>query len=302
VAYFATREAAAAAGFRACKRCRPDQPPRAEREAALVASSCRVIEAAETMPDLGALAAAAGCSASRFHRVFKAVMGVTPKAYAAACRDARLRAALPGAATVTEAIYGAGFNASSRFYESAAGRLGMQPRRYREGGAGETIRYAVGRCSLGFVLVAASASGICSIALGDDAAALAQQLRARFARAEICEAGAEFTGQVARVVALIDGSATGLGLPLDIRGTAFQLRVWEALRAIPAGETVSYAELARRLGAPRAVRAVAGACAANGLAVAVPCHRVVREDGGLAGYRWGLARKAALLARERDAD
>jgi AraC family transcriptional regulator of adaptative response/methylated-DNA-[protein]-cysteine methyltransferase len=300
VAYFATREAAEAAGFRACKRCRPELAPRAEREAALVAAACRRIEAAETAPDLAALAAAAGCGASRFHRIFKAVAGVTPREYAAACREARLRETLPEAGSVTAAIYEAGFNASSRFYESAAANLGMTPRRYRDGGAGETIRFAVGRCALGLVLVAASKAGICSIALGDDEAGLVEALRGRFRQAEIGAAGAEFAAHVARVVALIDGDAKGLELPLDIRGTAFQLRVWEALRAIPAGETVSYAELARRLGAPRAVRAVAGACAANALAVAVPCHRAVREDGGLAGYRWGLKRKAALLARERD--
>ena len=302
VAFHATRAAAERAGFRPCKRCRPDLPPRVEREAALAAAACRHIEAADETPSLAELADAAGCSPHHFHRLFRRVVGVTPKAYADAHRQRRVQADLGAGAGVTEAIYAAGFNSSGRFYEAADGMLGMQPSAYRAGGAGETVRYAVGRCLLGCVLVAAAARGVCAILLGDDPAALVADLRARFPRAALDPAEAAFAGVVAAVVRLVDDPAAtdGAPLPLDIRGTAFQRRVWEALRQIPPGETASYAEVAARIGAPRAVRAVAAACGANKLAVAVPCHRVVASDGSLAGYRWGVGRKRALLASERD--
>ena len=300
IAFHATRADAERAGFRPCKRCRPDLPPRAEREAALVAAACRSIEQADEAPALATLAAGAGLSAHHFHRLFRRIAGVTPKAYAAAHRQSRVQHRLAAGAAVTEAIYDAGFNSSGRFYEAAAGMLGMVPSRYRAGGKGEAIRHASGRCSLGAVLVAATGSGVCAILLGDDPAELLADLRSRFPQAHLVAAESDFAGTVAQVVAAVDHPERGtLSLPLDIRGTAFQRRVWEVLRAIPAGQTLSYGAVAARLGSPSAVRAVAGACAANQLAVAIPCHRVVAGDGSLAGYRWGVARKRALLARER---
>ncbi len=300
VRFFADPAAAARAGFRACKRCAPARAA-GHAHTARVAAACRRIEAADEAPGLEELAAAAGLSPSHFHRVFKAATGVTPKAYAAAVRGERVRGELAAQPTVTAAIYGAGFGSSGRFYEGAAATLGMTPTAYRAGGAGETIRFALGECSLGSILVAASARGVCAIALGDDPGALLRELQDRFGRAELIGADPTFEGWVAKVVALVERPGGDLDLPLDVRGTAFQRRVWEALRAIPCGETRSYAQLAAALGAPRSTRAVARACATNALAVAIPCHRVVRSDGGLAGYRWGVERKAKLLAAERGA-
>ena len=302
IAFHPDRAAAERAGFRPCKRCRPDLPPRAEREAALVAAACRAIEGAEEEPSLTALAAGAGVSPHHFHRMFHRVAGVTPKAYAAAHRQGRVQAELAAGAGITEAIYDAGFNSSGRFYEAADGMLGMTASRYRAGGAGEAIRYAFGHSSLGAVLVAATARGVCAILLGDDEAALEADLRARFPKAALTAAEPEFAAWVADVTALVEQPGGAFALPLDIRGTAFQRRVWEVLRAIPAGGTLSYAAVAARLGAPAAVRAVAGACAANALAVAVPCHRVVSSTGALSGYRWGVERKRALLQREGAGD
>ena len=289
------------AGFRACKRCKPDQPPRAEREAALVAAACRAIEAAEELPSLETLAASAGLSPYHFHRLFRRVTGVTPKAYAAAQRARRVQDSLQRGESVTGAIYDAGFNSSGRFYAAADGILGMRPSAYRAGGAGEAIRHALGHSTLGLVLVAGTERGICAIMLGDDPAALEADLASRFPRAVLEPAEPAFQSWVERVVAFVDAPGTGLALPLDIRGTAFQRRVWEVLQSIPPGQTLSYAEVASRLGQPSAVRAVAGACAANKLAVAVPCHRVIGKDGALTGYRWGVARKRALLQREAEA-
>lgn len=298
VRFHATREEAEQAGFRPCKRCRPDEPPLMEQHAARVAEACRLIEHAETLPGLDALARHAGLSLYYFHRVFKAVTGLTPKAYAAAHRAQRLRHGLARSATVTEAIFGAGYNSSSRFYEKADEVLGMTPSRYRAGGADTEIRFAIGECSLGAILVASSARGVCAILLGDDPDALARELQDRFPRSHLIGGDREFEQRVAQVVGFIEAPAIGLDLPLDIRGTAFQQRVWQALREIPAGATASYREVARRIGSPKAVRAVAQACAANTLAVAIPCHRVVRSDGALSGYRWGVERKRALLERE----
>ncbi|WP_211091354.1 bifunctional DNA-binding transcriptional regulator/O6-methylguanine-DNA methyltransferase Ada [Pseudothauera rhizosphaerae] len=272
--------------------------PAAARHAALVAELCRYIDAAETPPTLDQLAARAGLSAWHLQRVFKAATGLSPRAWAAARRAERLRTALAGGARVTDALYEAGYGSSGRLYEDADAALGMSPGQYRAGGRDAEIRFALGQCSLGAILVARSVRGVCAIALGDDPQALLDELQARFPAATLIGADADFEALVARVVGLVEAPATGADLPLDIRGTAFQQRVWQALRRIPPGETVSYAELARRIGAPAAVRAVAGACAANPLAVAIPCHRVVRSDGGLAGYRWGVARKRALLERE----
>ena len=270
------------------------------RDAARVAAACRRIEQAETPPALEVLAREAGLSPHHFHRVFKAVTGLTPKAYVQAHRGRALREALarPGA-KVVEAAFDAGFNAASRFYDSAEALLGMKPAQYRDGGADARIAFAIAQCSLGALLVARSQRGLCAIALGEDPEALLRELQDRFPRAELVGGDAAFEQLVAQVVGFVEAPRLGLDLPLDIRGTAFQQRVWDALRKVPAGETVSYAEIAARIGSPKAVRAVAQACAANALAVAIPCHRVVRSDGGLSGYRWGVARKQALLARER---
>ncbi|MBK8958637.1 MAG: bifunctional DNA-binding transcriptional regulator/O6-methylguanine-DNA methyltransferase Ada [Proteobacteria bacterium] len=298
VAFHATQAAAVAAGFRACKRCQPDQAPRAARHAALVAEACRLIESAEQPPDLNSLADSAGLSPFHFHRVFKRIVGVTPKAYADARRAARVRDGLEAGDSVTRVAYDAGFNSNGRFYDHVPRALGMQPTRFRAGGAGETIRFAVGQCALGAILVAATARGICTIELGDDPAALLRDFEARFKAATLKGGDAEFEQWVARVVGFVEQPALGLDLPLDVRGTAFQARVWQALCAIPPGRTASYAEVASSIGAPRAMRAVAQACAANPVAVAIPCHRVIRNDGALSGYRWGVERKRALLASE----
>ncbi len=298
VRFYATTAQAEAAGFRACKRCRPNEAPMAARRAEIAAGACRTIEAAETPPSLADLASAAGLSPHHFHRLFKAQTGVTPKAYADAHRARRMREGLAGAGTVTQAIYDAGFNSGGRFYERSAAVLGMTPTRFRRGGERTIIRFAIGQCSLGAILVAATAMGVCAILLGDDPAALARQLQDRFPRAELIGADAAFEAVVAKVVGLVERPGVALDLPLDIRGTAFQQRVWEALRQLRSGETASYADIARRIGAPTAARAVAQACAANSLAVAVPCHRVVRTNGDLSGYAWGVERKRALLDRE----
>jgi AraC family transcriptional regulator, regulatory protein of adaptative response / methylated-DNA-[protein]-cysteine methyltransferase len=301
VAFHATREAAEAAGFRPCRRCRPNEASVTERHASAVADACRLIEGAEEAPSLDALAGAAGMSRFYFHRVFKEVTGVTPKAYADAHRAERVRDELAQCATVTEAIYGAGFNSSGRFYAASPDLLGMTPTEFRSGGNGASIRFAVGECSLGTILVAATGRGICAILLGDDPDALVRELQDRFPKAHLIGADAEFERLVATVVGFVEAPARGLDLPLDVRGTAFQQRVWEALRKIPSGSTASYAEIAQRIGRPKAVRAVAQACASNRIAVAIPCHRVVRTDGALSGYRWGVARKRALLDREKAA-
>jgi len=295
VAFHLSTHHAEQAGFRACKRCRPDET---DRQAAAVAQACRSIEQSETAPSLGELADAAGFSRFHFHRVFKAATGVTPKAYADADRARRMRAALDRSGTVTEAIYDAGFNSNGRFYASAPRRLGMTPTRFRKGGTGETLRFAVGETSLGAILVAATDKGIAAIQFGDDPEALLRGLQDRFPNAHLVGGDADFERLVAQVVGSVEKPSVGLDLPLDVRGTAFQQRVWQALRDIPAGTTASYADIAKRLGAPKAVRAVAGACAANAIAVAIPCHRVVRSDGALSGYRWGVERKRALLDRE----
>lgn len=298
VSFHATARDAEAAGFRPCLRCRPTEPPLAERQARAVAQACRLIDAAIDEPDLDTLAAACAMSRFHFHRVFKAHTGITPKAYASACRAERLKQGLAQAPTVTAAGYDAGFNSSGRLYAASPGVLGMTPRRYRAGGAGESIHFAVVQCALGALLVAATGKGICSILLGDDPEVLVRDLQDRFPKAELNGAEPDFEATVAQVLAFVEAPRIGFDLPLDVRGTAFQQRVWEALRKIPPGRTVGYAELAAQLGMPRAARAVAGACAANPVAVAIPCHRVVRNDGALSGYRWGIERKQALLDLE----
>ncbi|WEK02263.1 MAG: bifunctional DNA-binding transcriptional regulator/O6-methylguanine-DNA methyltransferase Ada [Candidatus Sphingomonas phytovorans] len=289
---------ARATGFRPCLRCNPEGPSVEAGNAALVEKACRLIEESEEEPSLEELADAVGRSPSYFHRLFKASIGLTPKDYAAARRARKVRQELSAGTGVTEAIYGAGFNSSSRFYEKATDLLGMTPSRYRAGGIGEEIRFAVGETSLGAILVASSTKGVVAILLGDDPDALVRDLQDRFPRAGLIGADAGYEDLVARVVGMIEAPGIGIDLPLDVRGTAFQERVWQALREVPVGTTISYAEIARRIGSPTAVRAVAGACAANNLAVAIPCHRVVRNDGALSGYAWGVERKRLLIDRE----
>jgi AraC family transcriptional regulator of adaptative response/methylated-DNA-[protein]-cysteine methyltransferase len=298
VDFHVTRDDAERAGFRPCKRCRPREASLDARRAADVATACRLIERADEMPTLDELAAAVGLSRFHFHRVFKQVTGLTPKAYASAHRADRVRTALTRSDTVTDAIYDAGFNSNGRFYETSANVLGMTPSTFRAGGSGAAVMFAVGECSLGSILVAASDKGICAILLGDDPDALARTLQDRFPNAALTGNDAAFEQWVARVVGFVEAPQLGLDLPLDVRGTAFQRRVWHALSKIPVGSTASYAEIARAIGAPHAARAVAQACGANSLAVAIPCHRVIRSDGAMSGYRWGVERKRALLQRE----
>jgi AraC family transcriptional regulator, regulatory protein of adaptative response / methylated-DNA-[protein]-cysteine methyltransferase len=289
---------AKATGFRACRRCNPDGPSVEAENATLVAKACRIIEMSEEEPSLEDLAEAVGMSPGYFHRVFKAATGLTPKSYAAAYRANKVREGLVSGNSVTDAMYDAGFNSSGRFYEKSTGMLGMAPSKYRAGGANEEIRFAVGQSSLGAILVASSKKGVAAILLGDDAEELVHDLQDRFPKASLIGADKDYEAMVARVIGFVEAPEIGLDLPLDIRGTVFQQRVWQALQEIPVGATVSYAELAQRIGAAKAVRAVASACAANNLAVAIPCHRVIRNDGSVSGYAWGVERKRALLDRE----
>ncbi|MDB6023847.1 MAG: O-6-methylguanine methyltransferase [Verrucomicrobiales bacterium] len=300
IQFHVTCEQAEAAGFRACKRCQPNGQALEELHAATVAKACRLITTATQSPNLGVLAKAVGMSPFHFHRVFTKRVGLTPKAYAKAQRNERARSELAKRNTVTTAIYSAGFNSNSRFYADSSQMLGMAPKRYRAGGEGTTIRFAVGECSLGSILVASSEKGVCAILLGDDPQDLCKDVQNRFPRARLIGGDKKFERVVARVVGFIETPRLGLNLPLDVRGTAFQQRVWKALSEISVGTTANYTEIAKRIGLPKAVRAVAGACAANAIAVAIPCHRVVRTDGNLSGYRWGVERKRALLERERN--
>jgi AraC family transcriptional regulator, regulatory protein of adaptative response / methylated-DNA-[protein]-cysteine methyltransferase len=298
VQLYETRDGARAAGFRPCKRCNPEGPSIEDERTAIVVHACRLIEESEVEPSLEELAEIAGRSTSYFHRLFRSVTGLTPKDYAAAHRAGKVRQSLATGHSVTEAFHDAGFNSSGRFYEKSTDILGMTPTQYRAGGKNEQIRFAVGETSLGTVLVASSSKGVASILIGDDPDELVRNLQDRFPNAHLVGADPDYEALVARVVGFIEAPGVGLGLPLDIRGTAFQQRVWRALQEIPVGRTVSYAEMARWIAAPKAVRAVASACAANNIAIAIPCHRVVRNDGTLSGYAWGVERKRALLDRE----
>ncbi len=298
VALHETLEAARATGCRPCRRCDPDGPSLDAKNAAIVAKACRLIEQGDEMPSLAVLADAVGLSPGYLHRLFKAATGLTPKNYAAAHQASRVREELCRSTTVTEAIYDAGFNSHGRFYEKSTAMLGMTPTQYRAGGTDEVIRFAVAQCSLGAILVASSEKGVAAILIDDDPDRLVRDLQDRFPQARLVGGDSGYEVLVARVVGFVEAPGLGLDLPLDVRGTVFQQRVWQALREIPPGQTASYAEVARRIGAPRSVRAVAGACAANAIAVAIPCHRVVRHDGSLSGYRWGIERKRTLIGRE----
>lgn len=276
----------------------PTSSPASTPDADWVARVCDLIGDGDAAPSLDSLAEAMGCSPGHLHRRFKAATGLTPKAFAAARRAERLRQGLIGASRVTDVIYEAGFGSSGRFYESSTKLLGMTPSRYRAGGRDERLHFAVAQTSLGALLAASSQKGVVAILLGDEPDALVRNLQDRFPRAELVGADADYEALIAQVVGFVEAPRLGLDLPLDIRGTAFQQRVWQALLAIPPGETATYTQIAARIGQPAAVRAVASACAANPLAVVVPCHRVVRTDGSLSGYAWGVARKRTLLSRE----
>ena len=290
--------AAEAAGFRACRRCNPGGMSIEAANITIVTKACRLLDDASEPLSLTKLAQSVELSPQYFHRLFKNATGLTPKAYATARRSTRLHEGLAKAATVTEAFHEAGFGSNGRFYEASTGVLGMSPTHYRAGGAHEVLTFAVGQCALGAILVASSAKGVAAILLGDDPEALVRDLEDRFPKAGLVGGDLAYERLVAQVVGFVEAPGRGLALPLDVRGTAFQHRVWMALREIPAGQTASYATIAEKIGSPRSVRAVAGACAANALAVAIPCHRVVRQDGNLSGYRWGVERKRELIARE----
>lgn len=298
VLFFRTCGEAELAGYRPCKRCKPSTTSPDDRTVELVVKVCRHIEEAETPPTLNQLAAEVGLSPWHLHRLFKDTVGVTPKQYAATQQAQRFRDSLKMEGTITAAIYDAGFSSNSRAYGNARERLAMTPSTYRKGAPGLTIRYGIASCFLGWVIVAQTDRGICAIEFGDDPGALPERVRQNFWQAKLEEAGSDFSAVIEQVVAFLEAPGSGVRLPLDIQGTVFQERVWNALRLVPPGSTVSYADIADLIGSPKAVRAVAQACAANRLAVAVPCHRVVRSDGKLSGYRWGVERKRTLLLRE----
>lgn len=295
VLFFADPEAAKAAGFRPCKRCQPDKLAPERQRAERITQACRILQESADPVTLEALAAQVAMSPFHFHRLFKSVTGLTPNAWQKAMRAGRLRDELAQGETVTRAAFDAGYQSGSHFYQQADAALGMTARQYRQGGRQAAIRFVVGTCRLGEFLVAESERGICAILLGSTPESLIAELETVFPNARLIADDAGFAERVARVVSFLEHPASHFDLPLDIQGTAFQQQVWQALRAIPPGSTASYREIAERIGKPGAVRAVAGACAANRLAVIIPCHRVVRNDGALSGYRWGVERKQQLL-------
>jgi AraC family transcriptional regulator, regulatory protein of adaptative response / methylated-DNA-[protein]-cysteine methyltransferase len=296
VAFHEDPAAAEAAGFRACKRCKPDQL--AQPHAQAIAAICRLLESAEAPPKLADLAARAKLSPHHFQRVFKAALGMSPAVYFQIHRARKVRDELTEAKTVTEAIYQSGYNSSGRFYAQINDILGMTPKEFRKGGKGVVIRFAIGECSLGAILVASTDKGVCAILIGEEPDQLARELQDRFAHAEVVGGDAEYEKLVAKVVGMVENPGAKVDLPLDIHGTAFQQKVWQALRSIPPGATVTYAEVAASIHMPKAARAVGGACARNHLAMAIPCHRVVRNDGAVSGYAWGAERRKALLEKE----
>jgi AraC family transcriptional regulator, regulatory protein of adaptative response / methylated-DNA-[protein]-cysteine methyltransferase len=298
VSFFDSSALARQAGYRACLRCKPDDATADAARRQLMLDACAALEGSDSGIKLDALAASAGMNPHHFHRVFKRVVGLTPKAYFQAVRARRVQAALRDAGSVTEALYDAGFNSSSRFYEDARSALGMQPKQFLGGAKGQQIRYAVEPCALGVVLVAATEKGVCGIEFGESAHDLVQRLRDRFPKASLVPGDPDFKDWVGRVLRYVEHPRGLLELPLDVRGTVFQRQVWDALGTIPSGQTASYGDVARAIGQPKAVRAVAQACASNHIALAIPCHRVIRGNGQLSGYRWGTQRKTELLERE----
>lgn len=297
VSFFADARQALAAGFRPCKRCQPDKDSAHQHRLEKIAHACQLLEQ-ESPLMLDELAQQVAMSPYHLHRLFKATTGMTPKAWQQSWRARRLRDALAKGVPVTQAILNAGFPDSSSYYRKADQTLGMTAKQFRKGGDNVSVRYTLADCTLGRCLVAESERGICAILLGDDDATLVADLHGLFPAAQDVPADADFQQRVREVIAAINARDAPLSLPLDIRGTAFQQQVWQALRAIPCGETMSYQQLASAIGKPKAVRAVASACGANKLAIVIPCHRVIRGDGALSGYRWGIARKAQLLQRE----
>jgi AraC family transcriptional regulator of adaptative response/methylated-DNA-[protein]-cysteine methyltransferase len=296
VRFYPTCQEAEVSGYRPCKRCSPNEA--FSRDVAKIVRACRLIERADVPPTLGELARSAGLSPSHFQRAFRRIVGVSPKRYALAQKHGRVITLLSRSATVSDAIFDAGFNSSARFYESSSKILGMTPSKFRAGGADVELYFAIAQSSLGAILVAKSAKGVCAISLDDDPEILLRDFQQKFPHAHLIGGDREFERMVGQVISFIETPGTGLELPLDIRGTAFQQRVWKALCDIPLGATASYSEIAKSIGEPKAARAVARACAANSIALAVPCHRVLRTDGALSGYRWGIERKRALLQRE----
>ncbi|WP_232314835.1 bifunctional DNA-binding transcriptional regulator/O6-methylguanine-DNA methyltransferase Ada [Oceanibaculum pacificum] len=300
VRFYAVPEAAEQAGYRPCKRCRPEAAVPADPRLAAVRRACRRIEQSENPPGLETLAAEAGLSPFHFQRLFKQTVGISPKHYADARRQARLRHHLQKGEEVTSALYGAGYGSASRLYEKADAYLGMTPATYRKGGAGALIRYAMSDTPLGQLCVAATERGVCAVLLADDAVEALADLAAEFPKAQRLPDPEGLGEALQAILRHIAGQSPHIDLPLDIRATAFQRQVWDKLRQIPRGETRSYTDIAAALGAPQSVRAVARACASNPVAIVIPCHRVVRQNGDLAGYRWGLDRKRQLLAHERN--
>ena len=301
VVFFRTREAARRAGFRACKRCKPDATSTSNPNTDLVAKVCRYIDAHPDGPaTLEALSRAIGLSPFHLQRTFKAVTGITPRAYADSRRLQALKAGLRDGHSVTRSLYDAGYGSSSRLYEGASSKLGMTPARYGKQGSGVAIRYTIAKTPIGRMLLAATGKGVCSVQFGDSDETLESELRLEYPLAEIARSDKELAKWVRAIQGRIRGEDRK-ALPLDIQATAFQRLVWEQLRAIPYGDTRSYGEVARRIGRPKAARAVARACASNPVAVAIPCHRVVRENGDPGGYRWGMRRKRNLLALEKTA-
>ena len=285
-------------GYRPCKRCVPDRIGQVDRKLRNIERACRILETSDETISLDKLAKTVGMSRFHFQRVFKKITGITPKSYAETCRSGRIRKALADGATVTGAIFDSGYGSTSRFYEKSDQILGMKPSQYRSGGKETKIWFAVGKCSLGAILVATTELGICAIDLGDVADRLVLDFQDRFPNAELVGGDSKFEKLVATVVGWIDEPGNEFELPLDVNGTSFQCRVWETLRQIPIGSTVTYSQLAKMIGRPKSTRAVANACANNKIAVAIPCHRVIRTDGSLSGYRWGISRKEAILNLE----
>ena len=298
VRFFDTSADAESAGFRACKKCKPQDSDNCRRIDDRIVQACHIIDNSEQSPTLEQLGRAVGLSPYHFQRLFKSALGITPKEYAAGRRMHRMKDSLSQGASVTDAIFDAGFGSNSRLYENSDRELGMTPTTYQNGAQGMVIQYALGRSFLGPVIVAATDKGICAIEFGTSSQALVDQLRQRFPKADIKKGRDDFNRLVQTVTSFIESPSQGLNLPLDIQGTAFQRRVWKALQNIPAGTTATYSDLAEQIGQPKAARAVANACAANKIAVAVPCHRVIRRDGNLGGYKWGLDRKQELLKKE----